>query len=69
MFATQNASFKHPPLQILDKILDKKGKLSYHAPSLWICFTPRNNSREDIFNSLDETTSCRYPRKLHMDLV
>lgn len=49
MFATQNASFKHPSLQNVDKILDIKGKLSYHAPCVWICFIPPSNSREKIY--------------------
>lgn len=55
MFATQNASFKHPPLQILNKIFNTKRNLSYHAPCLWICL-PLAIIQENIhiFNSLDE---------------
>lgn len=69
MFATQNASFKHPPPQTVDKILDIKGNISYHAPCLWICFTPPYNSRENIFfTPWKKSTNCLYTRKLHMEL-
>lgn len=69
MFATQNASFKHPPLQTVDKILDIKRKLSYHAPCVWIFFIPPNNSRENIFLTLwMKSTKCLDTGKLHMEL-
>lgn len=68
-FATQNATFKSPPFQTLDRILDIKGKLSYHVPCLWICFIPHNNFRELILlTPWMKSTNCLDTGKLHMNL-
>lgn len=54
MFATQNACFKHPPLQTVDKILDIKGNLLTMHPVSGSALSLNIIQENNLFNSLDE---------------